>query len=104
MTSLELQDRNPPPLSESEHEPSHDRENAYDIPVVEQNLAPADSGAAAWRLLVVAFVFEALLWGQYIPSHFHINNSESRTDSNFRLSALFWCVSELLLPTTTVRK
>lgn len=67
MTSLELQDRNTPPLSESVHERFHDRENAHDIPIVEQNLAPADSGAAAWRLLVVAFVFEALLWGLYIP-------------------------------------
>lgn len=26
-------------------------------------LSPTDGGAAAWRLLIVAFVFEALLWG-----------------------------------------
>jgi len=28
-----------------------------------QGLAPTDGGPAAWRLLVAAFVFEALLWG-----------------------------------------
>jgi hypothetical protein len=28
-----------------------------------QALAPADGGPAAWRLLLAAFVFEALLWG-----------------------------------------
>ena len=28
-----------------------------------QELAPTDGGPAAWRLLVAAFVFEALLWG-----------------------------------------
>lgn len=28
-----------------------------------QGLAPTDRGPAAWRLLVAAFVFEALLWG-----------------------------------------
>lgn len=27
-------------------------------------LEPADRGAAAWRLICVAFVFEALLWGE----------------------------------------
>ncbi|KAI0189912.1 major facilitator superfamily domain-containing protein [Astrocystis sublimbata] len=29
----------------------------------EQELAPVDGGAAAWKLLCAAFVFEALLWG-----------------------------------------
>lgn len=27
-------------------------------------LEPADRGIAAWRLICVAFVFEALLWGE----------------------------------------
>lgn len=27
-------------------------------------LEPADRGAAAWRLICVAYVFEALLWGE----------------------------------------
>ncbi|KAH6712061.1 major facilitator superfamily domain-containing protein [Leptodontidium sp. MPI-SDFR-AT-0119] len=31
--------------------------------VVIQQLLPADGGPAAWRLLIAAFVFEALLWG-----------------------------------------
>lgn len=30
----------------------------------EQGLAPVDGGAAAWRLLCAAFMFEALLWGK----------------------------------------
>jgi hypothetical protein len=36
-------------------------ENENDI--TGQTLAPADGGPAAWRLLLAAFVFEALLWG-----------------------------------------
>ena len=32
-----------------------------------QQLEPADGGPAAWRLLVAAFVFEALLWGKLPP-------------------------------------
>jgi hypothetical protein len=31
--------------------------------LIGQGLAPTDGGPAAWRLLVAAFVFEALLWG-----------------------------------------
>ena len=30
---------------------------------LQQKLPPADGGAAAWRLLGAAFIFEALLWG-----------------------------------------
>ena len=30
-----------------------------------QHLEPADGGFAAWRLLLAAFVFEALLWGRH---------------------------------------
>lgn len=29
-----------------------------------QELAPVDGGAAAWKLLCAAFMFEALLWGK----------------------------------------
>jgi hypothetical protein len=32
--------------------------------VMGHNLAPADGGPAAWKLLLAAFVFEALLWGK----------------------------------------
>lgn len=68
MTSLELQDR----IVQSTREPSlHqpiDEENPHRNVLFEQNLAPADEGAAAWRLLGATFVFEALLWGvQKLP-------------------------------------
>ena len=36
-----------------------------------QELAPTDGGPAAWRLLVAAFVFEALLWGDPV-SYTHL--------------------------------
>ncbi|KAL2060392.1 hypothetical protein VTL71DRAFT_9787 [Oculimacula yallundae] len=36
----------------------HEEEN-----VVIQQLLPVDGGAAAWKVLIAAFVFEALLWG-----------------------------------------
>jgi hypothetical protein len=31
-----------------------------------QQLKPADRGPDAWKLLITAFVFEALLWGTYL--------------------------------------
>lgn len=31
----------------------------------EQGLGPVDRGAAAWRLLWAAFMFEALLWSKF---------------------------------------
>jgi hypothetical protein len=40
-----------------------------------QALAPADGGSAAWRLLLAAFVFEALLWGNDSPE-LHIYGSD----------------------------
>lgn len=42
--------------------------------VVIQQLLPADGGVAAWRLLIAAFVFEALLWGKYAPQAVLSNN------------------------------
>ena len=32
---------------------------------VEQQLEPADGGAAAWRVLFAAFIFEAILFGEH---------------------------------------
>jgi hypothetical protein len=32
--------------------------------IVLQQLQPADRGSAAWKLLIAAFIFEALLWGE----------------------------------------
>lgn len=34
-----------------------------------QTLEPIDGGWAAWRLLLAAFVFEALLWGRNMKTH-----------------------------------
>jgi hypothetical protein len=43
--------------------------------MTDQTLAPADGGPAAWRLLVAAFVFEALLWGIDSPElHIYISD------------------------------
>jgi hypothetical protein len=40
-----------------------------------QALAPADGGPAAWRLLIAAFVFEALLWGNDLPElHIYVSD------------------------------
>lgn len=39
-------------------------------------LAPTDGGPAAWRLLVAAFVFEALLWGTR-SSHLWAGSNEA---------------------------
>lgn len=33
---------------------------------VMQQLKPTDRGLAAWRVLIAAFVFEALLWGRVL--------------------------------------
>jgi hypothetical protein len=49
---------------------SHDVDRAVghelstEEPETATSLPAADGGLAAWRLLIVAFVFEALLWGQ----------------------------------------
>jgi len=72
MTPLELQNRIPLPLTEPSLGLSNDEENPHDVVIIEQNLAPADKGAAAWRLLGAAFVFEALLWGRNL----HLNFAE----------------------------
>jgi hypothetical protein len=75
---VELQQRSrqqPPQLARlyAEPIPFHSSQNGVlqDTRVIEQYLEPADSGAAAWRLLGAAFVFEALLWGKT----FHIDFS-----------------------------
>lgn len=31
--------------------------------IIAQQLLPTDKGLAAWKMLFVAFVFEAVLWG-----------------------------------------
>ncbi|KAK8073440.1 hypothetical protein PG994_004339 [Apiospora phragmitis] len=44
---------------------NEEQEPANPWPRREQGLAPVDGGAAAWKLLCAAFVFEALLWGKH---------------------------------------
>jgi hypothetical protein len=68
-STVELQDLN------SHHV---DRAAIHDLSTEEPETATflpaADGGLAAWRLLIVAFVFEALLWGEPRPftrRHFH---------------------------------
>jgi len=70
MNSLELQNRIALPLTEPSLRQSNDGENPHNVVIIEQNLAPADKGAAAWRLLGAAFVFEALLWGRGLHLNF----------------------------------
>ena len=36
-----------------------------DVGGVEQQLEPADGGAAAWKVLCAAFMFEAILFGEH---------------------------------------
>ena len=36
-----------------------------DVGGVEQQLEPADGGAAAWKVLCAAFIFEAILFGEH---------------------------------------
>lgn len=62
--------------------------------LIGQGLAPTDGGPAAWRLLVAAFVFEALLWG--------IDSSQLRTENiwltkiEHRLPSVFRSLPKLL--------
>jgi hypothetical protein len=46
------------------------RSNNHDSETAPQSLQPVDGGIAAWRVLIAAFVFEALLWGGiHAPSY-----------------------------------
>ncbi|KAN0101995.1 MFS general substrate transporter [Hyaloscypha variabilis] len=69
-SSVELQDRSrqippPPPQTSTQPEPFHSDHNEapHDAEVIQQHLEPVDGGAAAWKLLGAAFIFEALFWG-----------------------------------------
>ena len=48
-----------------------------------QSLLPADRGMAAWRMLISAFVFEALLWGVYAQNFTHIEHAAYKNDKDF---------------------
>lgn len=57
------------------------------------SLPAADGGLPAWRLLIAAFVFEALLWGQF---HSTLDLASSNAEMT-RFSLVFRRVSSLLL-------
>lgn len=45
---------------------------------IDQQLQPADRGAAAWKVLFAAFMFEALFWGKLRNPHMpypHVDDS-----------------------------
>lgn len=68
-----------------------------DDSVVMRQLQPVDGGVAAWRLLVAAFVFEALLWGAAS------SKPSIALADHYRLSNIFRRFPRLLFLTPTVR-
>lgn len=60
--------------------------------VIIQELLPVDGGAAAWRVLIAAFVFEALLWG----TRFLYKSLANSINQIFRLSNFLWCLPRVL--------
>ena len=62
---------------------------------VGHQLPPVDGGAAAWKVLFGAFVFEALLWGErfrYIPCYDH-----NELNSSCRISIVVWCFPRTII-------
>jgi hypothetical protein len=49
---------------EQEGERSPEATNNGNDDIIVQQLQRADGGPAAWKLLITAFIFEALLWGE----------------------------------------
>jgi hypothetical protein len=60
---------NEPQIELSEHVQGLERTDAEPRDRVVSELKPADHGYDAWRLLIAAFVFEALFWGTLLPGH-----------------------------------
>ena len=46
-----------------EEDSVHDTGNR-ELNITENQLKPVDGGLAAWRVLLAAFMFEAILWGE----------------------------------------
>jgi hypothetical protein len=68
-TSLELESYPKTSRSEQQEQQNHDKGIEININSeqldVSQGLEPADGGSSAWKLLLGAFLFEAILWGKY---------------------------------------
>lgn len=71
---------------------------------IEHQLEPTDRGPAAWRLLCIAFVFEALLWGESVTWHMGVclcfAKTLHRLTCVIRAASVIWCLPKLLLETT----
>lgn len=61
-TTTTIQLQNIPVARTNHNERTPEIDTTQDSITIQQ-LKPADGGHAAWRVLVSAFVFEALLWG-----------------------------------------
>ncbi|TWU78522.1 hypothetical protein ED733_001003 [Metarhizium rileyi] len=81
MSTIELATRASLDLNSSEN---HDADQNQDLDLdrrIEHQLEPTDRGPAAWRLLCIAFVFEALLWG--LPLSFGVFQNHYSKQSEF---------------------
>lgn len=74
-SAVELQDLQ---HQQTDHSASH--VSTTEEATTATSLPAADGGLAAWRLLIAAFVFEALLWGQ-LPTPTQLS-SLSNTQAN----------------------
>lgn len=83
--------------------PSQPTQDTHDAstrePGPDQQLEPADSGPAAWRMLFAAFMFEGLLWG--LLSKINLLTITDRPKS--RIPAFFWSLPELLHPASRIQ-
>lgn len=80
------------------------RPAAEDAEVNGHSLPPYDGGKAAWRLLLAAFVFEALLWGGCLILKPMLSSQEwPPADDLDRLPAFVRSLPELLFTATGVQ-
>jgi hypothetical protein len=88
------------------HDPDdqHSHVSITQEPTTATSLPPADGGLAAWRLLITAFIFEALLWGQPATIS-RTNSSQSNTElQKPRFPALFRRLPSALLHSPRVQR
>lgn len=104
-SSIELEVQTSIPSPHASVEAAHASYSSSDAGVedvggFEQQLEPADRGAAAWRVLLATFMFEAILFGKHYLSLTHwnflfIGNSPTYY-TDFRFLRLIRCFSKLL--------